>query len=54
MEMNLHIVVKIVISNGCCTIFLEDLNAVCLRWQLMLFNTAKHRTFTFFVVTGEI
>ena len=43
MEVNLHIVVKIVIiSNGRRTGFLEDFNAVCLGWQLMMFNTTKH------------
>ena len=55
MEVNLYIVVRtVVISNGRCTGFLKDLHTVCLRWQRVVFNSTKHRVFTFLVVTGEI
>ena len=55
MEVNLHIVVRTaVISNGRCTWLLKNLHAVRLRWQRVVFNSTKHRAFTFLVVAGEI
>ena len=55
MEVNLYIVVRtVVISNGRCTGLLKNLHAVCLWWQRVVFNSTKHRVFTFLVVAGEI
>ena len=55
MEVNLYIVVRtVVISNGRCTWFLKNLHAVRLGWQRVVFNSTKHRTFTFLVVAREI